>query len=166
MDEPRPETEEQADEPFGHDKPDEVLTIFVKLVNRVPGAGMGVTLFVRGAIVSGTLVGGAAFFEGLAESADNAFRGTTGEEPSGEGLGAVFREVASETYGENADWERRPTGHLHLRDAQVFHPGAVPMPAGGTRWRGRLSSVDGWMLGTLDIAPGWPDDDDEPEPYP
>jgi hypothetical protein len=142
--------DEAPDEPSA---PDFLLAALVRNLNegRDSNASFGVTLLVHGAVLTGELVGGGAYFEWMADVFDASVREATGEEPSPKSLAAYVRNVGSSDYGEDAD-----TGtltYLHLRNAQVYQSGfgaAVPTP--GTWWRGRLTSVDGWMLGILKRA--------------
>ncbi|MFG3422898.1 hypothetical protein ACGFZ2_29280, partial [Micromonospora sp. NPDC048063] len=114
----------------------------------VRGAGitLGITLTVRGVVVTGTLIGRDEWAEGMAELLKSA-----GE--NGELLGSrildVFRKLdLNRTRDENSE----PYSYIHLKDARyVAGHGLLPSP--GSRvpvyWRGRLSEVSGWSLGTL-----------------
>lgn len=48
------------------------------------------------------------------------------------------------------------SGFIHLRDVEFFSPGGenkTPMRGVVPYWRGRLSAIDGFFLGTLEPAP-------------
>jgi len=39
--------------------------------------------------------------------------------------------------------------YLHLKDAKVYTSSSTPVLSGGQLWRGKISSVDGFTLGTI-----------------
>ena len=121
-------------------------------MTRQDAGSLGVTLFVHGTVVSGYIVSGGQFLEAMASSVDEAVRRDTGKEPNRGGLADVFRDHSSKVYGPDADLENAVTTYIHLRDAQIFHPGANPIPTPGAWWRGRLASVDGWIFGTMGVS--------------
>lgn len=114
------------------------------------GVEMGITLIVGGTIVSGTLIDGRKFFIELGDAltADSKSAGD-----SYETLGTGWKEFAA-LYDkpENApeDWSPPSAGFIHLRDARYHAPGQNPLPTHkGVLWRGKLSSVDGFNIGSL-----------------
>jgi hypothetical protein len=44
----------------------------------------------------------------------------------------------------------RGTSYLHLKDASIGPSLAELSPQERVLWRGRLSSIDGWMLGSFE----------------
>lgn len=48
--------------------------------------------------------------------------------------------------------------YIHMRDAKFYHPGKTPVPGAGdgVLWRGRVASVDSFILGTLAVTVGRP----------
>lgn len=130
-------------------EPDLLLSTLVGIVNQTPDATLGVTLFVHGAVVSGQIVGGAEFFEGLAEECDAAVRRDTGEEAGPDTLAGYFRDCGRRWYGDEADLDAMAITYIHLRDARVIQSNLSQVPTPGTWWRGRLTSVDGWIFGSL-----------------
>jgi hypothetical protein len=50
--------------------------------------------------------------------------------------------------------EEKPHNFIHLKNAKFIIPGQPPVPGEqeGTLWRGRLSSVDGFVIGKLAIT--------------
>jgi hypothetical protein len=136
-------------------EPDLILRILVGLVNDAKDMGMGVTLHVSGIIVSGTLISYEAYWE--------AFRVLVRENGSPDTQ--PFREAFADGFtgaimGKDLDGNRKPAaeddeaGHpepanfIHLRDAVIWAPGAEPTLA-KTLWRGRLSHVSAWSIGTF-----------------
>jgi hypothetical protein len=75
---------------------------------------------------------------------------TVVEKDQGEVTG-FFKELGQSFYAP-ADPQApvTPPHFLHLRDARIFQPDGQPFPLQeGSWWRGRLETVDGFMLGTL-----------------
>lgn len=131
---------------------DFLLALLVRIVNDDPSQVTGVTLTVRGAVISGTLASGAEYLEAMAEAVDEAVRHDTSDEPKPGSLATYYRDCAKRFYGDDVDGDDMTLTFVHLRDAQVYQAGwghAIPTP--GTWWRGRLTSVDGWMLGRLTL---------------
>lgn len=147
----------------GH-QPDWFLCQMVEWANRF-GVELGVTLNVKGQVISGTLISGTRYFNALAE----VFRGDS-EEDSIAGQLAKMVQLHAGIYepydlallgpqnsasdvgdtGDGAiDLPPEPT-FIHLRDARVFAPGQSPLPSnGGVLWRGRLGQIDGFSIGQL-----------------
>lgn len=133
---------------------DPLLVVLVRLAHRE--LEMGMTLTVGGLLVSGTLVGGRKYFEGVANQFRNAPGGTPGV---GAAVAEAFDGVAVELYGSRTQGESNNDGEgdeaseqdlrigfIHLRDVRVLDPQGHS--ATGAWWRGRLSAVDGFMFGT------------------
>ena len=135
--------------------PDVVLRILVGLVNDSKDWEMGITLHVSGIIVSGSLISYEAYWEAFRvlvrengspdtrtsrESFADAFTAAiTGTDLDGN------REPAAE---DEEAGHSEPPNHIHLRDAVVWVPGVEPtLPK--TLWRGRLSHVSAWSIGTF-----------------
>jgi hypothetical protein len=109
---------------------DMILVGLVHDANRGKLAGpAAITLFVKGLIVSGEIVG-----------IDEYMRLAFQHEPE---------------KPDEAEIPHEPH-FIHLKDAKIFRGGDAGMitaPGGsGVPWRGRLSSVDGFLLGRLDEA--------------
>ena len=120
------------------------LQQLVSLANR--GTGVQVTLVVGGSMVSGTLIGGKQYFEGVGKTLASATVNDAG------GFSGDLQKQIASSYaglGEQAYAEERPAmslGFVHLRDASVWH-GETHTPH--SLWRVRLSAVDGFSLGAL-----------------
>ncbi|WP_414540437.1 gas vesicle protein [Stenotrophomonas forensis] len=134
---------------------DHFLQFLVGVLNRDASAAMGVTLTVGGSQISGELIGGAAYFEELSSVFAKAFgngdeAATTRLKQTMNKFGDVYRSDVSEADAEsNAD--RPPPVYVHMRNAQQFAPGGLPIPGNGCLWRGKLSAVDGFSLGKLSV---------------
>ncbi len=133
------------------------LQALVSLVNRTE-CPFPITLNVRGALISGEMVSGKAYFGAVKEEFSSAF-------PEGETKAAIaewygqFQEIyREEPSGEAASEEEAasrlfPT-FIHLRNARIFTAGQQPIPMNrGLWWRGRIESVDGFAHGSLATGP-------------
>jgi hypothetical protein len=123
-----------------------------ELVRRANESGLrvGITLYVGGAIVSGSLVGGRDYFEGIAETAAAAAR----DPASAERARTFFRSPAAmyrSGWGDAGELaEEEPLAYNHLADARLFTATGQPLPGDhGVLWRGRLAAVDGFVLGAF-----------------
>ena len=133
---------------------DPLLTLLVHLANQI-GLEAGITLFVRGMVISGDLVGGNTFKEGFIESI------RSGSGPAARPLAAGLQPVLEIAYPDPTDKDPVPGGDepdhdedearrivfVHLRSAEIQQSGSTPLPA--PWWRGRLAHVDGWTLGRI-----------------
>jgi hypothetical protein len=145
------ETEELSVERPDPREPDWFLQVLVDLANN-KGVTFSITLLTHGLLVSGTLVGGAKYFEGFG----NEFASGFSDAESADAVRASFAQYGdiyarkdddSPTSGENPMY-------IHLMDARFFNPGGRPIPGNrGVWWRGRLSEVSGFMVGVLEPAP-------------
>jgi hypothetical protein len=138
-------------------EPDWLLQNLVATANASKDSQMGVTLHVSGIIVSGTLISYEAYWLALiALVRENVSSGFKSELTAlGDDLAATFANASrpggheSSPNGDGAEGsEAPPPEFIHLRDAIVFAPGvAATLPK--TLWRGRLSHVSAWSLGTF-----------------
>jgi hypothetical protein len=111
------------------------------------GPEFGLTLQVSGFLVSGTLVGGAKFFEGFATDFASGFP----EDQKADVKKTMLSPAELIYKNEPAEGEDRPLpGYIHLKDARFFNTSGKPIPGNrGVWWRGRISEVAGFVLGTL-----------------
>jgi hypothetical protein len=143
-------------------EPDSMLSAFVGMANHI-GLEFGVTLHVSGTIVSGTLISFGTYLKSVAESV-RMMNAPQGGRAGPESFAAAFdrlsdqhqagiAEINSEASGDEDDL---PSGqpwdpYVHLRDAVVWAPGVEPtLPR--TLWRGRLSHVSAWSVGTFGVS--------------
>lgn len=136
-----------------HASPDHVLVTLVRLVNNLPSAEIGLTLYVGGSIVSGLLVSGHSYFKLL-----SALVAGDGTDPSRTAFASIFQR-AGEVYPESSEEDDEPkfsrTGFIHLRAASVHTVGSTDT-IDQDLWRGRLSRVDGWSMGNFGPKPRLP----------
>jgi hypothetical protein len=128
------------------DDRDWFLQNLVNLVN-AREIELGITLNLGGFLVSGRLVSGQKYFGGFGEDLGSTFNDPEirrNVEQSYAQLGEIY------TAGRKAGEAVAPPNYLHLMNARFFHTAGVPIPTdGGVWWRGRISEVSGFFLGTL-----------------
>jgi hypothetical protein len=136
------------------------------------GNAFGVTLAIRGMLVSGEVVSANEYYRGLTGNNDELVALLARVEPRSEDEAAerpqyVFVKNEQEMHGLTAEITRRRdtydddlTQYVHLRKVRFFLSGgnAPPLPTGeasgpSAYFRARLSSVDGFMAGRLDVGP-------------
>jgi hypothetical protein len=126
--------------------PDGLLELLVGFADS-GGLTARITLWVSGALVSGTLVGVTAYYHGIATEAEFL---TGGENALSKALRQIGGSVEKRVEADQAGERERLISYIHLKDARTFAPGGRPLPANrGVWWRGRLESVDGWCIGGL-----------------
>jgi len=148
-----------------HEAPDIVLAFLVDLINRIPGTEASVTLTVGGVLFSGLLISGRSYFEYLGE--DVAGDGTDEWRTAFAQFFARFADIypeatpatvgadeaeASDQADDAAGSDEVQTVYVHMRAVSVHTPGSEGTLDQGL-WRGRLSQVDGWSMGTFGPKP-------------
>ena len=134
------------------DRRDVVLSMLVDLAEK--GIELPVTLFIGGAVVSGILVSGRVFFDGIGSQLETIGTGVDTEIRS-----VIADALRTSGWAYDAPAEHSPfTGeqlalyrelYLHLKGARALSGSALVPTSGEFWWRGRLSSVDAFSLGTL-----------------
>ena len=123
---------------------DPLLETIVHLVTTVD-FNISVTLMVGGAQISGQLIGGRHYFEGLGKQWLEGFTKVGAPNPEME---TIWRRIGEERYGKDAPRPKR-YAHIHLKDAAVvLGDGQVFRHQW---WRGRLAKGDGWAMGAPEI---------------
>ena len=127
---------------------DVVLQALVDTVNH-GDTEFPLTLSMGGMIVTGTLVSGRKFFDGLAaEFAEASPSAKTVWRKSFRLLGSAYYPASKQ------ELSKSPPHYFHLRDAHFLGPTPAPIPTNrGVWWRGRIVRVDGFFFGTLTSNP-------------
>jgi hypothetical protein len=132
--------------------PDDTDWFLEKLVDIANHSGveLSITLQVSGLLVSGMLVSGAKYFDGFASDIASAFTDET--------IAQALRETVSKQghiykTQESDSCELRPAPQfIHLKNARFFNTSGNPIPTNrGVWWRGRISEVSGFTLGSLTL---------------
>jgi hypothetical protein len=138
---------------------DAFLRMLVRFCNKT-GAGIGMTVHAGGTIVSGTLISDTEYYQLLAERVRIALPDDESAEDFAGGIDRWARLIAGDDGEEEPNGEKEPadqrvkstrgTSYLHMKDASIGPSLAELSPQQGVLWRGRLSSIDGWMLGSFE----------------
>lgn len=139
-------TEASTPEPLNPvTQPDWFLQSLVAMANN-SDIELGITLQVSGLLVSGTLVGGKKYFEGFAEDFSGVFASEPEVAESIKNSFAKYGEIYKKEEGE----EIPPPQYIHLKNTRFFNTAGNPIPGNkGVWWRGRVSEVGGFTLGSL-----------------
>ncbi|PMY37340.1 hypothetical protein C1Y35_19845 [Pseudomonas sp. GW456-L14] len=114
---------------------DPALQRLVDLVNNVK-AEIGVTLSIGAGFISGVVIPLDRYWELFAEQCTRSLNGS--EE---------MRRSFLSWHSEPPEGVLLPAQFVHLRDAKMHTPdGAIPVEEGAL-WRGKLSSVEGFIIG-------------------
>ncbi|MCA1065568.1 gas vesicle accessory protein GvpU [Rossellomorea sp. AcN35-11] len=117
---------------------DSILEFFVQASNR-HHFSLDITLNVKGAVITGTLVSAKEYFDSLSETFED---GSEVAQRLSEEL-----TKASESVEENLSSEAH---FIHLKNTKVYCGDSKPTPSKGKiMWRGKLSDVDGFFLGKI-----------------
>lgn len=123
------------------------------LVTTVNNSGMeiGITLQMDGFLVSGYLVNGGKYFDGFSEEFVGETAAHFGEGEALESIKQAFQKYAEMYAPRQGEEAANDTAHyIHLQDARFFNTTGAPIPNNrGMWWRGRISEVNGFILGTL-----------------
>ena len=118
------------------------------------GLQQWITLDIGGSHINGRLISGRQYFEQLAESTKAAtFNGGGALQETLVNLynGHAKIYLADDDEGRPAFGEAKPS-YIHLREARWHSTDGKTLPGNGTYWRGKVSSVDGYMLGELRVT--------------
>jgi hypothetical protein len=142
-------------------------TLREKTVDGDAAFGLGVTVLVGGALVSGTLISTGAYLRATSERWRRIFAllNPTGKRMENPYEG-IFSQAADrhEAVARDPDYRAR---HVHLREARVVSPTGHAVPSYGPAAEGMLmrlplARIDGWTLGSASPAlaeQSDPDDD-------
>lgn len=139
---------------------DPELMRLVNLINALETAEIGVTLHVKGCVVSGMLISMVQFYRLLIKDlVDPARLGEQSDLKSAEAFAEFFRpslqaaEKTLEEYRQSEDFVLPTPRHLHIRFAQTMNSAQQFTQ---TLWRARIGEVDGWSTGNFGTIPPLP----------
>lgn len=128
---------------------DWLLASIVRIVTKTDSEII-LTLQVGGFLVSGHLVSSRKYIEGFGADMSAGF---PDKEEAAEVRDSCSK-IAKEMDLDQPGYIDNLGGFIHLRNAKLFGPGGSPIPSNhGVWWRGRLSEVQGFFLGSLSITP-------------
>ncbi|OAB46578.1 hypothetical protein [Paenibacillus antarcticus] len=116
---------------------DEILIWLVENCNQI-NSRLGITLLIGGSVVTGTLISGKSYINGVVSELYELGETT---------IASYYREFGEEVYGDTSLEDEQITPEMiHLNDAQILD-GAAVRNVGW--WRGKISSVDGYSIGGI-----------------
>jgi hypothetical protein len=117
---------------------DSILEFFVQASNK-HDFSLDITLNVKGAVITGTLVSAKEYFDSLSETFEDG----------SEVAQKLSEELAKA--GESVDENQSVEAHfIHLKNTKVYCGDSKPTPSKGKiMWRGKISEVDGFFLGKI-----------------
>jgi hypothetical protein len=135
---------------------DYLLEDFVANANR--GSGIGITLDLGGMLLTGTLIGGKEYFQALGNSIASAIEARDSE--AAKAIRESYTKLGDDAQRRYAEYDAaladggnpHPLEFFHLRSARVLGFGGLTPSEPGFLWRGRLSHVSGFAIGTLSRA--------------
>lgn len=131
----------------------QLITLFAE-----GGIEVGLSLSFSGLIVTGTLISAKTYFSEM----ETFFKDISAEKPETEALFlntlsdvmAKWAEVAEENETPPENQPRLGPNFIHLRNATFFNPGqGLATYTNKPHWRGKLSSIDGFIFGELSATP-------------
>ncbi|MAS32752.1 MAG: hypothetical protein CL610_02020 [Anaerolineaceae bacterium] len=139
-------------------EPDFLLSYLISSLVNVGGAPIGITLMVKGMIISGTLLSEREYLDTLSELMQQQVRDALALLPEEDREAAEsafdFRDLTEDFYPDDRDDDDddsppEPLFYLHLRNPVIVSPQPVVSFSSGIFpvMRIRLANVDGWMLG-------------------
>ena len=153
----------ESSENFAWMEPDFVLSYLISALVNLAGAPLGITLLVKGTILTGTLVSEREYLTILSDMLQSQIRRTLS------GLSEEERNIAESAFDltdlledfypnedddeDGDDFENvmgvNPIYHLHLKDPVIISPQPAITFSDGVFpvMRIRIANVDGWMMG-------------------
>lgn len=145
-------------------EPDFLLLDLVSYLANKLDAQIGITLLIKGAFLTGTLVGEREYLKAISQLFQSMITVTLPNDLSAEDKRSItssldFNALTEDIYPDNLDddeddegaYDTPPIRYLHLKDPTVIQAGAVLSLSDNLLpiMRIRVSAVDGWMTGRL-----------------
>ncbi|RFU67315.1 gas vesicle protein GvpU [Peribacillus saganii] len=116
---------------------DSILEFFVQSANK-HDFSLDITLNVKGAVITGTMISAKEYFNALSETFED-----------GNDLSQMLSEQLGQA-GEEAQTYKSEAYFIHMKDTKVYCGDSKPTPSKGKiLWRGKLSEIDGFFLGRI-----------------
>lgn len=128
------------------DDKDWFLQMLVGMAN--DGLGISITLNVGGLLVSGNLVSGKDYLIEFGEVLSKSLDPENGE--NAKGIRESYQNMAEDVYGQDES-KSAPPVYLHMKNAKYFSISGDSLPSNDevSLWRGRISEVGGFSLGSF-----------------
>lgn len=105
---------------------------------------VGMTLTIGGNQITGTMISHQAYFERLAKDFSTPFGAQSSELQQ-----VLHARILAFNSEESAEDDQLPVQYIHLDNARVHAGGNQILPDKGTLWRGKISAVEGFILGEI-----------------
>lgn len=117
---------------------DSILEFFVQAANK-HDFSLDITLNVKGAVITGTIISAKEYFDTLSEIFED-----------GDEVAQMLSDQLVDA-GEAAESQDNPEAYfIHMKDTKVYCGDSKPTPSRGEiLWRGKLSEIDGFFLGKI-----------------
>ncbi|WP_100408011.1 gas vesicle accessory protein GvpU [Bacillus solitudinis] len=121
---------------------DNILEFFVQAANKYDFS-LDISLNVKGAVITGTLVSAKEYFDILSESFED-----------GSEIAQKLSDRLTKAGDEFEAQDDVEAYFIHLKNTKVYCGDSKPTPSRGKiLWRGKLSEVDGFFLGKISDTP-------------
>lgn len=117
------------------------LVYLTNIVNAV-GGSFGITLFLKGTIISGLMISGQEYYSTLAERLAQV--GDVGEN-----LAQHFLQVADDVYTNAAENESIPANFIHMKEVQVRAGSGEFSQMTDALLRLKIEEIDGHIVGNV-----------------
>jgi hypothetical protein len=144
---PNPSTDDNQNKELSTSTKIDHILRFIASIVRSTNMEIGVTLYVKGIVVSGLAISPEQYFDGLAQEFEKAKGNQEVTQAFAKGF-RTYRDTAASLRQESQDNKPDPV-YIHLKNAKfissvVFNPNDT-----GVYWRGRLDQVDGFSFGNI-----------------
>ncbi|TYR79740.1 hypothetical protein FZC66_11355 [Priestia megaterium] len=127
---------------------DAVVLMFLSLVEE-DGMEIGVTLNINGLVVSGTLIGARAYYDGIIESYKELNDRTMSKILTKKFSDLKDGYLKQKQEQEDKDNKGNSATFIHLKEAKYLGANHQSISNKSTWWRGRISSIDGFSFDAL-----------------
>lgn len=128
---------------------DAVILMFLSLVDK-EGVEVEVTLNMNGVVVSGTLIGAQAYYEGITEASKELQDQTLSKIIAKKFTNLKDAYIKQKQEQEEKEDNENTATFIHLKNARYLGADDQPITSkNGTWWRGRISSIDGFSFNSL-----------------
>ncbi|WP_409293114.1 gas vesicle accessory protein GvpU [Peribacillus sp. SCS-37] len=116
---------------------DNILEFLVQAANK-HDFELDITLNVKGAVITGTMISAKEYFSSLSETFED-----------GNDIAQAISEQMAQA-GESSQKENSEANFIHMKEAKVYCGDSKPTPSKGKiLWRGKLAEIDGFFLGKI-----------------
>lgn len=122
------------------------LVFLAQIANNI-NFGMGITLFCKGTLITGTTISGKEYYESVAAS--------FGPQSSGEGsIADYFSKTAENVYTEKKDTPdyEIPLNFIHLKNVAFSSGNGQFIPYNGAFLRLKIEEIDGHIIGAATVS--------------